>query len=127
MVDDTMTTNLQALVFNGKEEERPEFIVKFQAFLVIKGCTEMIQTNLKSRLHATENEELDATTELRKAKKLVEIKNAMVMVYVTQCLSGMAMLNAIFNVRAEAGLPTGRACQLFDNLKQKYNPNDRCK
>ena len=32
-----------------KEEEWPEFIVKFQAFLAIKGCTEAIQTNFKSK------------------------------------------------------------------------------
>ena len=37
----------------------------------------------------------------------------------------MAMLNAIFNVQAEAGWPTGRACQLFDNFKCKYSPNDK--
>ena len=41
MSDDTMTINLQAPVFYGKEEEWPEFIVKFQAFLAIK-CTEAI-------------------------------------------------------------------------------------
>ena len=49
------------------------------------------------------------------------MKNAMAMAYTTQCLSGMAMLNAIFNIQAEAGWLTGKACQLFDNLKQKYN------
>ena len=49
------------------------------------------------------------------------MKNAMAMAYMTQCLSGMAMLNAIFNIQAEAGWLTGKACQLFDNLKQKYN------
>ena len=30
MKDDTMTINLKAPVFNGKEEEWPEFIVKFK-------------------------------------------------------------------------------------------------
>ena len=49
----------------------------------------------------------------------------MVMVYATQCLSGMAMLNGIFNIQAQAGLPSGRACQLFGNLKHKYNPHDK--
>ena len=43
----------------------------------------------------------------------------------TQCFSNMAMLNAIFNVQAEAGWWTGRACQLFDNLKHKNIPNDK--
>ena len=36
----------------------------------------------------------------------------------------MAMLKAIFNIQAKAGWQTRKACQLFDNLKQKYNPND---
>ena len=53
------------------------------------------------------------------------MKNVMLMVYATQCLSSMAMLNAIFSIQAEAGWPTGKACQLFDNLKQKYNHNDK--
>ena len=39
------------------------------------------------------------------------------MVYVTQCKSNTTMLNAMFNIQAEEGWPTGRACQLFDNLK----------
>ena len=72
-----------------------------------------------------EDEELDANTKLKKAKKLVKMKNEMMMAYVTQCLSSTAMLNAIFNVQAEVGWLTGKACQLFDNLKQKYNPNDK--
>ena len=49
----------------------------------------------------------------------------MVMANVTQCLCIIAMLNAIFNIQAEAGCPTGRSCQLFDNLKHKNNPNDK--
>ena len=53
------------------------------------------------------------------------MKNAMAMAYVTQYLSSMAMLNAIFNIQAEAGWPTERACQLFDNLKQNHNHNDK--
>ena len=55
-----------------------------------------------------EDEELDVSTELGKAKKLVKMKNAMVMAYMTQCLSSMAMLNAIFNIQAEAGWLTGK-------------------
>ena len=47
------------------------------------------------------------------------------MAYVTQCLSSMAMLNMNFKVQAEAGWLTERACQLFDNLKQRYNPNTK--
>ena len=35
------------------------------------------------------------------------------------------MLNATFNVQAEAGWPARRAHQLFDNLKNKYNHNDK--
>ena len=72
-----------------------------------------------------EDEELDASAELGKAKKLAKMKNALVMAYTTECLMGMVMLNAIFNIQAEAGRPNGRACQLFDNLKHKYNPNDK--
>ena len=49
----------------------------------------------------------------------------MAMAFVTQCLSGTAMLNAIFNVQVETGCPTGKKCQLFDNLKQKYDLNDK--
>ena len=64
MSDNAMTMNLQSPVFNGKEEEWPEFMVKFQAFLAMKGCTEVIQTNFKSKLPATENELLDASTDL---------------------------------------------------------------
>ena len=72
-----------------------------------------------------EDEELDASTELEKAKKLAKMKKAMVMVHMTQCLRSKSMLNAIFNVQAETGCPTGRACQLFDSLEHKYNPNDQ--
>ena len=49
----------------------------------------------------------------------------MAMAHMTQCLSSMAMLNAIFNIQAEAGWPTGKARQLFGNLKHKYKPNDK--
>ena len=45
--------------------------------------------------------------------------------YTTQCLSSMTMLNEIFNVQAEASWPTGRTCQLFDNLKHEYIPKDK--
>ena len=78
------------------EEEWPEFTVKFQAFLAMKVCAEVIQNSFKSKLSATEDEELNASTELGKAKKSGKINN--VMVYMTQSLSGMAMLNANFNV-----------------------------
>ena len=121
MSDNAMTINLQAPVFNGKEEEWSEFIVKFQAFLVMKGCTEAIQTNFKSKLPAMEDEVLDVSTELGKAKKLMKMKNAIAMAYAILCLSSVAMLNAIFNIQAEAGWPTGKAYQLFGNLKLKYN------
>ena len=76
----------------------------------------MIQTNFKSKLPATED---------GKAKKSAKIKNAIFMAYVSQYLSTMAMLNAIFNIQADTGWPTGKACQLFDSLKQRYNPNDK--
>ena len=35
--------------------------------------------------------------------------------------------NVEWNIKnkAEAGWLTGKACQLFDNLKHKYNPNDK--
>ena len=111
-----MTINLQAPVFGGKEEEWPKFIVKFQSFLVTKGCTEVIQTN---------DEELDVSTKIEKAMKLRKIKNATLMGYGTQYLSSTAMLNAVFNVQAAAGWPTGETCQLFDNVKHKYNPTDK--
>ena len=75
------------------------FIVKFKAFLGTKGCAEAIKTNFKSKLPTMEDEELDASTKLRKAKKLAKMKNAMAMAYVTQCLSGMAMLNEIFTFK----------------------------
>ena len=91
MSDNAMTINLQAPVFNGKEEEWPEFIVKFQAFLMMKGCAEVIQTNFKSKLLAMEYEELDVSTELGKVKKLAKMKHAMAMVYATQCLSSMTL------------------------------------
>ena len=80
-------------------------------FIVTKGCAEVIQTNFKSKLPAMEDEELDASTKLGKAKELVKMKNAMAMVYVTQCLSSITMMNAIFNIQVEAGWPTGKACQ----------------
>ena len=57
--------------------------------------------------------------------KSVKIKNVIAMVYTTQFLSGMAMLNATFNIQAEAGWLTGRACQLFENLKLNCNPNNK--
>ena len=91
----------------------------------MKRCIEAIQTSFKSKLPATKDEELDANTELGKAKKSAKIKNLMVMAYATQCLISMAMLNTIFIVQVEAGWQTGRACQLFDNLKQKYNTNNK--
>ena len=100
MSADAMTINLQAPVFNGKKEEWPEFIVMLQAFLAIKGFADVIQTNFKSKLPAVEDKELDASTELGQVKKLMKMKNAMMMVYATQCLSGTAMLNAIFNIQA---------------------------
>ena len=77
--------------------------MKLKAFLEMKGCTEVIQTNFKSKLPATEDEELDASTELGKAKKLAKMKNTMAMVYMTQCLSVMAILNMIFNIQAKTG------------------------
>ena len=55
MSDNSMTINLQAPVFSGKEEERPEFIVKFQAFLRMNGYAEVIQPNFKSKLPTTED------------------------------------------------------------------------
>ena len=110
MSDDAMMINLQAPVFNGEEEKWPEFIMKSLAFLAMKECAGVIQINFKSKLPATKDEELDASTELGKAKKLAKIKNAAAMLYVTQCLSGATMLNAIFDIQAEAGLPTGKAC-----------------
>ena len=81
MSDDTMTIYLQTPVFN---DEWPEFIVKFQEFLVTKGCAEATQINFKSKLPAREDEELNAGTELGKAKKLAKMKNAMAMAYATQ-------------------------------------------
>ena len=64
-----MTINLQAPVFSGKKEDWLEFKVKFQACLVMKRCTEAIQTNFKSKLPTMEDEELDASTKQGKAKK----------------------------------------------------------
>ena len=64
MSDNNMTINLLATVFNSKEEEWPELIVKFQAFLARKGCAEVIQTYFKSKLPFMEDEELDAGTKL---------------------------------------------------------------
>ena len=92
-------------------------MVKFQTFLMIMGCAEAIKTNCKSKLPAMKGEELDVSTELGKAKKLAKMKNVMAMAYTTQCLSNTAMLNAIFNVQVEGRWLTGKACQLFDNLK----------
>ena len=80
-----------------------------------KGCAEVIQPNFKSKLPAMEDEELDASTKLEKAKKLAKMKNMMEMAYMTQCLSSMAILNATFYAQVEAIWPTGRACQQFDN------------
>ena len=94
------------------------------AVSIAKVCTEAIQTNFKSKLPGTEDEELDISTKIGKAMKLVTMKNAMAMAYLTQCLSRIAMLNAIFNVQAETGWTTGRSSWLFDNLKHKDNPND---
>ena len=48
-----------------------------------------------------EDEELDTSTELGKAKKLAKMKNALVVAYVTLCLISMAKLNAIFNIQAD--------------------------
>ena len=50
---------------------------------------------------------------------------AMTILYATQCLSVMAILNVIFNIQAEAGWPIRKASLLFDNLKQKYNSNNK--
>ena len=69
MSDNTMTINLQAPFVNGNEDELLEFIIKFQAFLATKGCSEVIQTNFMSKLLATKDKELDASTRLGKAKK----------------------------------------------------------
>ena len=78
-----MTINLQAPVFRGNEEEWLEFIVKFKSFFWTKGWIEVIQTNLKSKLPAMKDQELDASTKLGKAKKLAKMKNAMEMAYMT--------------------------------------------
>ena len=95
MSDNAIAINLWAPVLNGNEEEWPEFIEKFQAFLALKKCTEVIQTNFNSKLPVMEDEELDAST------KLAKMKNAMMMAYATQCLSDASMLNTIFNIQAE--------------------------
>ena len=76
-------------------------------------------------LPTMEYEELDDSTKIGKAIKSVTIKNAKAMAYMIQCLRSKAMLNATSNIKAQAGWPTGRACQLFNNLKHKYNPNDK--
>ena len=47
-----------------------------------------------------EDEELDDSTMLGKAKKSAKMKNVISMAYATQWLSSMAMLNVIFNVQA---------------------------
>ena len=75
----------------------------FQAFLAMKGYAEVVQINFKSKLPTVEDEELDASTKIGKAKKIAKMKNAMAVAYVAQCLSGTAMLNAIFNIQAEVG------------------------
>ena len=87
-----------APALSGKEVEWLEYIVKFEAYLATKGCAEVIQTNFKSKLPTTEDEELDASIKLWKAKEIAKMKNAMTMAYMTQWLSGMVMLNVIFNV-----------------------------
>ena len=66
-----------------------------------------------------EDQDLDASIKIGKAKKLAKMKNVMAMMYMNQCLSSMAMLNVLYNIQAEAGWPTARAYQLFDNLKYK--------
>ena len=71
------------------------------------------------------DKDLDTSTELEKAKKLAKMMNALVMTYATKFLSSTAMLDVIYNVQDEAGWITGNACQMFDILKQKYNPNDK--
>ena len=43
-----------------------------------KGCTEVIQTNFKSKLPAKEDEQLDVSTKLWK-EKLMKMKNVMTM------------------------------------------------
>ena len=73
----------------------------------------MNQTNFKYKLPAMEDEELDVSTKIVKVMKLVRMKNVLAMAYTTQRMSIMVMLNVIFNVQAEAGWPTRRACQLF--------------
>ena len=35
------------------------------------------------------------------------------------------MLNVVLNVQAETSWSTGKACQLFDNLEQKYIANNK--
>ena len=46
MSDNNMTITLQAPVFSGKVQEWTEFIVRLQAFLAMKGCTEAIDISL---------------------------------------------------------------------------------
>ena len=74
MSDDAMAINLQAPVFSDKEVEWQEFIVKFQAFLAMKRCTEAIQTNFKSKMPAMEDEELNVSTELGNAREISKDK-----------------------------------------------------
>ena len=71
MSDNTMSINLQADIFNGKEEEWP-------------------------KLPAMGDEDMDASTELGKVKKLAKMKNAIAMAYAAQCLSDTAMLKHDF-------------------------------
>ena len=61
--------------------------MKFQAYFTTKGYAEAIQTNFKSKLPTTEDEELDISINIGKGMKLAKIKNVMVMSYATQCLS----------------------------------------
>ena len=85
---------------------------------ILHGHAEAIKNYFKSNLPTAEGEELDASSELGKVKKFTKMINAMVMVYAGQCLSGIASLNMIFNIQAEAGWQTERACQLFDSLSR---------
>ena len=66
MSDEIMTISLSASIFSGKEEEWPELIVKFQAYLATKGYTEAVQTNFKSKLPATEDQKLDVSINIGK-------------------------------------------------------------
>ena len=93
MSDEHLVVSLWATVFNGKEKEWLEFIVEFQALLVIKHCVEAIKTIFKTKLPTTEDEALDNSAEARKGMKLARTKNSIAMRYAIQYLHGMAMLN----------------------------------